>query len=86
MTKKILKFTKYKKVNVYHEKNTIDKRSYKVSTNSSKKFVNKNSTFDKLTNKSILETFKKIQKDKEPFAKNKVTLNVYKDFLKKNIV
>ena len=86
MTKKILKLTKYKNANVYHEKNTIDKRSYKVSTNSSKKFVNKNSTFDQLTNKSILETFKKIQKDKKPFAKNKVTLNIYKEFLKKNIV
>ena len=86
LTKKILKLTKYKKVNVYHEKNTIDKRSYKVSINSSKKFLNKNSTFYKLTNKSILETFKKIQIDKKPFAKNKVTLNIYKDFLKKNIV
>ena len=26
----------------------------------------------------------KIQKDKSPFAKNKVTLSVYKDFLAKN--
>ena len=84
LTKKILKLTKYKKVNVYHEKNTIDKRSYKVSASSSKKFLNKNSTFEKLTNKSIIKTFDKIRKDKKPFLKNKVTLNIYKEFLKKN--
>ena len=84
LTKKILKLTKYKKVNVYHEKNTIDKRSYKVSASSSKKFLNKNSTFEKLTNKSIIKTFDKIRKDKKPFLKHKVTLNIYKDFLKKN--
>tara|TARA_B100000767_G_C19662483_1_gene491620 strand:+ start:23 stop:1000 length:978 start_codon:yes stop_codon:yes gene_type:complete len=84
LTKKILKITKYKDVNVYHEKNTIDKRSYKVSINSSKQFLKRNSNFDKLTNKSILDTFNKIKKDKKPFAKKKITLTVYKEFLKKN--
>ena len=38
LTKKIIKLTKFKNANVFHEKNTIDKRSYKVSISSSKKF------------------------------------------------
>tara|TARA_Y100000741_G_scaffold360997_1_gene344226 strand:- start:1003 stop:1980 length:978 start_codon:yes stop_codon:yes gene_type:complete len=84
LTKTILKLTKYKNANVYHETHTIDKRSYKVSPQSAKKFLNKNINFKKFTNKSILETFNKIKKDKTPFAKNKVTLNIYKEFLKKN--
>jgi len=84
LTKKILKLTKFKGANVYHEKNTIDKRSYKVSANSAKKFLDKHLNFNKLTNQSILETFNKIKKDKKPFAKNKVTLNVYKEFLNNN--
>ena len=84
LTKTILKLTKYKNANVYHETHTIDKRSYKVSPQSAKKFLSKNINFKKLTNKSILETFNKIKKDKTPFAKNKVTLNIYKEFLKKN--
>ena len=37
-----------------------------------------------LTNKSILETFKKVKKDKSPFSNRKITLSVYKEFLKKN--
>ena len=82
LTKKILNLTKIKDVNVYHEKNTIDKRSYEVSTKSSKKIVpNKNLVY--LTNKSILETFKKIKKDKSPFSNIKITLSVYKEFHKK---
>ena len=36
-----------------------------------------------LTNKSILDTFKKIKKDKSPFSNKKITLSVYKEFLKK---
>ena len=82
LTNKILKLTKIKNVNIHHEKNTIDKRSYEVSVKSSKKFQ-KQINLKKLTNKSILETFNKIKKDKNPFAKNKVTLNIYKDFLDK---
>ena len=82
LTKKILKITKLKNVSVHHEKNTIDKRSYEVSVNSAKK-LKKNINLNKLTNKSILETFNKIKKDKIPFAKNKITLTVYKEFLKK---
>ena len=82
LTKKILKLTKIKNVNVYHEKNTIDKRSYEVSTSTSKK-LNKNLNFQKFTNNSILETFKKIKKDGTPFSKNKITLSIYKDFLKR---
>ena len=82
LTKTILKITKLKDVSVHHEKNTIDKRSYEVSIKSSKK-LKKNINLNKLTNQSILETFKKIKKDKTPFAKNKITLTVYKEFLKK---
>ena len=62
---------------------TIDKRSYEVSTQSSKKIV-PNQNLLNLTNKSIIETFKKIKNDKNPFANKKITLSIYKDFLKKN--
>ena len=83
LTGKILKLTKFKNASVYHEKHTIDKRSYEVSTNSAKKFLDKGINFKKFTKKSILETFNKIKKDKKPFSKKKITLAVYKDFLKK---
>ncbi len=82
LTKKILKLTKIKNVSVYHEKNTIDKRSYEVSIKSVKKFQNK-INLKRLTNESILKTFHRIKKDQNPFANKKVTLNIYKDFLDK---
>tara|TARA_B110000977_G_C11028669_1_gene474299 strand:- start:484 stop:1452 length:969 start_codon:yes stop_codon:yes gene_type:complete len=82
LTKKILKLTKIKNVSVYHEKNTLDKRSYEVSIKSVKKFQNK-INLKRLTNESILKTFHRIKKDQNPFAKKKVTLNIYKDFLDK---
>ena len=82
LTNKILKLTKIKNVSIHHEKNTIDKRSYEVSIKSAKKFQKKINLY-KLTNDSILKTFNEIKKDKKPFAKHKVTLNVYKDFLDK---
>ena len=82
LTNKILEVTKIKGVSINHEKNTIDKRSYEVSVLSAKKFQNK-INLKTLTNESILKTFKKIRKDKSPFAKHKVTLNIYKDFLNK---
>ena len=47
-----------------------------------KKFQNK-INFNILTNESILKTFHFIKKDQDPFSKQKVTLNVYKDFLDK---
>jgi nucleoside-diphosphate-sugar epimerase len=84
LSAKILKLTKFKGVSVFHETNTIDKRSYKVSTSSAKKFEKNNDNFDKMTNQSIIETFIKIKRDKKPFAKKKITLSVYKDFLTKN--
>ena len=84
LSAKILKLTKFKDVSVFHETNTIDKRSYKVSTSSAKKFEKNNDNFDKMTNRSIIETFKKIMRDKKPFAKKKITLSIYKDFLTKN--
>ena len=84
LTKKILKITRFKGANVYHEKHNIDKRSYEVSTKSAKKFLSSKENLDKLTVKSILETFKKIKKDRRPFYKNKITLTVYKEFLKRN--
>ena len=71
-----------KNVNIHHEKNTIDKRSYEVSIKSARKFQKK-TNLNKMTEHSILETFNKIKKDKNPFAKHKVTLNIYKDFLDK---
>ena len=82
LSKKILKLTKVRNVSIIHETNTIDKRSYEVSTKSSKK-INNNINFSKFTDNSIIETFKNIKKDKKPFLKKKVTLNVYKDYLKK---
>jgi len=82
LTKKILKLTKIKNVNIHHEINTIDKRSYEVSIKTAKKFQNK-INLNRLTNESILKTFHFIKKDQSPFSKQKVTLNVYKDFLDK---
>ena len=82
LTKKILKLTKIKNVHIHHEINTIDKRSYEVSIKSAKKFQNK-INLNRLTNESILKTFHRIKKDQDPFSKQKVTLNVYKDFLDK---
>tara|TARA_B100000780_G_scaffold222377_1_gene161477 strand:+ start:1938 stop:2915 length:978 start_codon:yes stop_codon:yes gene_type:complete len=84
LSTKILKLTKFKGASVFHETNTIDKRSYKVSTSSAKKFEKNTDNFNQMTNKSIIETFIKIKKDKKPFAKKKITLSVYKDFLTKN--
>ena len=83
LSKKILALTKVKDVNVFHETNTIDKRSYEVSIKSSKKLIN-NLNFSKFTNNSIIETFNKIKKDKLPFSEKKITLSVYKQYLKKN--
>ena len=82
LTKKILSLTKLKNINIYHEKNTIDKRSYEVSTKSAKKIM-ENKNLKKLTNKSIIDTFKRIRKDKVPFSNKKITLTVYKEHLKK---
>ena len=84
LSAKILKLTKFKGVSVFHETNTIDKRSYKVSTSSAKKFEKNKDNFDKMTNRSIIETFIKIKRDKKPFAKKKITLTIYKDFLTTN--
>ena len=80
LAKKIIKLTNVKKVNVFHESNTIDKRSYEVSMNTSKK-INNNINFTNFTNNSIKETFEKIKRDKKPFLKKKITLSVYKDYL-----
>lgn len=82
LSKKILQLTKLKNVNIHHETNTIDKRSYEVSVLTSKN-LNKKLNFKKLTNKSIVDTFKKIKKDEKPFSQNKITLSVYKNFLNK---
>ena len=84
LSAKILKLTKFKGASVFHETNTIDKRSYKVSTSSAKKFEKNNDNFNQMTNQSIIETFINIKKDKKPFAKKKITLSIYKDFLTKN--
>ncbi len=85
LSKKILSLTKIKGVNVFHETNTIDKRSYEVSTKSSKRLI-KNLNFSKFTNNSIIETFIKIKKDKFPFSDNKITLSIYKKYLKNHKV
>ena len=83
LTKHILKLTKFRNASIYHEKHNIDKRSYKVSTKSAKKFITKNNILSNLTEKSILDTFKKIGRDKKPFLKRKITLTIYKEFLQK---
>ena len=83
LTKQILKLTKFRNASIYHEKHNIDKRSYKVSTKSAKKFLTKNNILSNLTKKSILDTFKKIGRDKKPFLKRKITLTIYKEFLQK---
>lgn len=82
LSKKILQLTKLKNVNIHHETNTIDKRSYEVSVLTSKK-LNKNLNFSQLTNRSIIDTFRKIKNDKNPFSQNKITLNIYKKILDK---
>ena len=82
LAKKILKITKVKNTTLVHEKHNIDNRSYEVSMNTVKKLF-KNLSFKKYVDNSILKTFKKIKNDKEPFKKNKVTLNIYKKLLKK---
>ena len=82
LSEKIIKLTKIKNVNIHHEINTIDKRSYEVSTLTSKK-LNKKLNLNELTDKSIIETFQKIKKDKKPFSQKKITLSVYKNFLRK---
>ena len=83
LTKQILKLTRFRNASIYHEKHNIDKRSYKVSTKSAKKFITKNNILSNLTEKSILDTFKKIGRDKKPFLKRKITLTIYKEFLQK---
>ena len=83
LTKQILKLTKFRNASIYHEKHNIDKRSYKVSTESAKKFITKKNILSNLTEKSILDTFKKIGRDKKPFLKRKITLTIYKEFLQK---
>jgi len=82
LTKRILSLTKIKNVNIHHELNTIDKRSYEVSPKTSKKLF-KNTNFQKLTDSSILDTYFKIKNDKKPFDEKKVTLNIYKNYLMK---
>ena len=79
---KILKVIKLKDLSIIHEKNTIDKRSYEVSLKTVKKIYHK-LNFNKIVKNSFKETFNYIKKDKKPFDKNKVTLNIYKDYLKK---
>ena len=81
LTKKILKLTKLKNINIIQEKHNIDERSYKVSLNSSKKLASKRYNFNNYVSKSIVKTFKAIRRDKNPFDKKKITLNIYKDFL-----
>ena len=77
---KILKIIKIKNINVVHEKYTIDKRSYEVSLRTVKKmYLNLN--FKNLVKDSIHETYLKIKNDKKPFDRNKITLNIYKDYL-----
>ena len=82
LTKQILNITKFKKASLFHEKFNIDNRSYAVSLRSVKKLY-KEINFKNYFRNSIKETFKSINKDKTPFDKKKVTLNIYKDYLQK---
>ena len=70
------------KVEFKHEKFNTDNRSYKVSTKTMKLFDKKYLT-NKYINSAIYNTVKKIRSDKYPYDKNKVTLNVYANLLKK---
>ena len=79
---KILKIIKLKNINLIHEKNTVDKRSYEVSLKSVKKMYKK-INLENIVKKSIYDTFLKIKNDKKPFDKKKITLNIYKDYLNK---
>ncbi len=81
LTQKIINLTKHKNVLVSHEKHNIDKRSYKVSMNSAKKFVVGKFNFNSYVSKSIIKCYKSIKRDKTPFDSKKITLNVYKDYL-----
>lgn len=58
---------------------TKDNRSYKVKFSNLTLSNNKN-----YFRNSILDTFRFIKKDKKPFDKKKVTLNVYKKILRNN--
>ena len=82
LTKKIINITKLKNINLVHEKYNIDNRSYEVSLTSVKKIF-KNFNFEKYVKNSIIDTFKAIKKDRSPFNRKKVTLNIYKDYLNK---
>lgn len=82
LTKKIINLTKKTNTNIIHEENNIDKRSYKVSMASVNHFKKKSSLY-RFVNKSLIATYKKISLDKTPFDKKKITLLVYKDYLKK---
>ena len=82
LSKKIINLTKKTNTNIIHEENNIDKRSYKVSMASVKRFKKKSSLY-RFVNKSLIATYKKISLDKTPFDKKKITLLVYKDYLKK---
>ena len=77
---KILKIIKINNINVVHEKNTIDKRSYEVSLKTVKKMY-LNLDLNNLVKNSIYETYLKIKNDKKPFDRKKITLNIYKDYL-----
>ena len=81
LTKKIIYLTKHKNVLVSHEKHNVDKRSYKVSINSAKKFIDRKFNFNLYVSKSIIKCYKSIKGDKTPFDSKKITLNVYKDYL-----
>ena len=69
-----------KKVKFKHEKFNTDNRSYKVSTKTMN-LINKKYLTNKYINNSINNTVKKIKSDKFPYAKNKVTINVYSELL-----
>ena len=58
---------------------TNDNRSYKVKISNLTLDNNK-----KIFEKSIFDTYKFIKKDKKPFDKKKITLNVYKKILSNN--
>jgi nucleoside-diphosphate-sugar epimerase len=81
LSKRIIKLTNLKNTKLFHEKFNVDKRSYKVSLNTSKIFKKKKFNFETYFNRSIVETFKEIKKDKQPFEKKKITLEIYKEFL-----
>lgn len=80
LIQKIIKNIKVKKLQVLKDQFNVDRRSYKVSSKKFNQITNNKFNIYKFE-RTIIETFKKIKKDKNPFDEKKITLNLYKKIL-----